>query len=68
MTQERSIRIATLNLRGLKQVGKREEVERWMDQHSIDILAAQETHTSQNSREKRKDYTWFMNGSEEGNR
>ena len=35
---------------------------------SMGILCVQETHTSHNSKEKRKDYTWYLNGSNEGER
>ena len=62
------LKIATLNLRGLKQAGKREEVERWMEKNGIDILGTQETHISQNNKERRKNYTWYLNGNEEGER
>ena len=68
MEQALELKIATINLRGLKQPGKREEVERWMTAQNIDILMAQETHISQNSREKKKDYTWYLNGNEAGER
>ena len=48
-------REVTINLRGLNQPGKREEIERWMNKNQIDIVCAQETHVGQNSKEKRKD-------------
>ena len=64
LTACRQIRIATINVRGLKQPGKREEIERWMKKESIDITILQETHTGGNSKEKRKDYTWYLNGTE----
>ena len=60
--------IATLNLRGLKQVGKREEVEMWMNKQNIDIPCAQETHAALNSKETRKEYTWYLNGNATGER
>ena len=34
----------------------------------IDLLFAQETHVTQNSKEKRKNYTWYLNGSDTGDR
>ena len=39
-----------------------------MTNNSIDITCAQETHISQNSKEKKKDYTWYLNGNEQGER
>jgi len=54
--------IATLNIRGVKKVGVREEVEKWMKKHSIKVLALQETRNSQNTRETRKGHTWFFSG------
>ena len=37
-----------------------------MKQRGIGIVGAQETHTAHNSKEKRKDYTWYLNGNENG--
>ena len=37
-----------------------------MKKNDIDIMGVQETHTSQNSKERRKDYTWYLNGNETG--
>ena len=64
----RHLKIATLNLRGLMQPGKREEVERWMKKDHINIVCAQETHTSTNQKEKRKDYPWYFSGNDKGER
>ena len=64
----RELRVATLNIRGLKHTGKREEVEKLMNQNATDIMCLQETHTAMNSKEKRKDYTWYLNGAEDTNR
>ena len=52
LPKQRTLRLATLNLCGLKQVGKREEVERWMNKQNIDILCAQETHAPSTARRK----------------
>ena len=57
-----------MNLRGLKQMGKREEIEAWMIKEKVDLLFAQETHVPQNRKEKRKEFTWYLNGSKEGER
>ena len=57
------IKIGTINLRGMKQQGKREELERWMTKKNIGITCAQETHVSKNC-----EYTWYLNGSDEGER
>ena len=46
------IKIASLNMRGSKIRGKREEVEQWMQKQNIDVLAIQETHANMNAREK----------------
>ena len=54
--------IATLNVDGLMRQGKREEVETWMKKHDIKILVLQETHSANNSREARGNYTWFFSG------
>ncbi len=42
--------------------GKREEVETWMKKHNIAILMLQETHSANNSREARGNYTWYFSG------
>ena len=62
------LRIATLNIQGLKQSGKREEVEKSMTRNQIDILGIQETHIAQTNTEKGKDYCWYLNGNEENHR
>ena len=53
------LKIATLNTKGLKQVGKREEIEKWMHDRDIDVLGLQETHIAQNNKERRQWYTWY---------
>ena len=58
----RHLRIATLNIRGVKKPGVREEVEKWMKEKDIDILTLTETRNNQNSKESRKQYTWFFSG------
>ena len=54
--------MATLNTRGFKQLGKREEIEAWVKTQDIDILAIQETHISCDQQERRANYTWYMSG------
>ena len=39
-----------------------------MTDKGIDIVGIQETHTPKNTKEKRTDYTWYLNGTEEGER
>ena len=48
----------------MKQIGKREKIEKWMGKADIEILGIQETHISKNTKEKRKRYTWFFNGND----
>jgi exonuclease III len=64
-------KIASLNMDGLtdthqdpgmKQVGKRDEVERYMIKNNIEILMLQEPKTNQNTMEKRKTHTWYITG------
>ena len=59
------LRIATLNIRGTNKLGVREEVDQWMKDNNIGILAIQETKSAQNKRENRKDYTWYFSGNDE---
>ena len=54
------IKIATLNVRGFKEVEKQEQVMHWMEQNRIDILALQETYVNTNSKMKRGKYTYFF--------
>lgn len=58
----REIRIATLNVRGLKKLGKRIEIEYYMKDNRIDIMTIQETHLGEDTREVRKHYSWFFSG------
>ena len=48
------INFGTLNIRGIKRLGKREKVEHWMKNRNVKILLLQETHVNQNVREIRK--------------
>ena len=58
----KEIHIATLSIRGTNKLGKREEVEEWMESKNISILALQETKSPHSKRETRKDYTWYFSG------
>ena len=58
----KTTKFATLNIRGIKKPGVREEIEYWMTEKEIDILCLQETRNKQNSRESRKSFTWFFSG------
>ena len=58
----KTTKFATLNIRGVKKPGLREEIDMWMAKNEIDILCLQETRNNQNSRETRKNYTWFFSG------
>ena len=40
----------------------REEIETWMKENEILILAIQETILKTNQKEARKEYTWFISG------
>ena len=54
--------IAALSIRGLRVSGKTEEIERWMKAEEIHILCIQEARIQQNTRETRKEYTWYFSG------
>ena len=45
-----------------KKIGVREEVEDWMKQKKIGIMGLHETRIGINSREARKEYTWYFSG------
>ena len=60
--------IATINVRGTaerggtKSIGKRDEVEEWMKTNDVVIALIQETRNELNTRESRKEYTWYFSG------
>jgi exonuclease III len=56
------LRVASLNIQGMKVVMKREEVEAWMASKSVMVLALQETHIHTSGVEKRGRYTWYFSG------
>ena len=53
------IRIATINIRGFKEVEKQEYLMFWMDKNKIDIVALQGTYVNTNSKLKRGNFTFF---------
>ena len=57
------MKFATLNIQGIKRLGKREKVKYWMKKNNVNILLLQETHVNMNVREQRKHFTWFFAGS-----
>ena len=55
-------KMATINVRGMITAGKREEIEKWMKENNIVIAVIQETRIKHNTREARKNYTWYFSG------
>ena len=51
--------MATLNIRGLRSFGKRQEIEAWMRSEKIDVMCLQETKDTETSIQKRKYFTWY---------
>jgi exonuclease III len=64
-SQAKRPHIATLSIRGTNKQGVREEVENWMTENNISIVALQETKSPQSKRETRKNYTWCFSGNGE---
>ena len=54
------INIATINVRGFKEVDKQEHIMKWMNENNIDILALQETYCNTNSKMRRLNFTYFF--------
>ena len=50
--KEKTLKIATLNIRGINELGKLQTVEAWMKRNSVDILAVHETKVMTNSKEE----------------
>ena len=57
--------IATLNVTTLAQLARRQLIEKWMQEHKIDILSIQETKIKNNGHEKRQKATWFFSGQDQ---
>ena len=56
--------ISSLNVRGMKKRGKRQEIERYMEEQQIDIMLIQETHIGDEIIEnfKKSNYVWYYSG------
>ena len=57
-----SMNLATLNIRGVRNAVKRRDITKFMDRHYIDIMAIQETHNGEATRENQKRHTWYFSG------
>ena len=53
---------ASLNVRVMKRLGKREEIEKWIKEKNMKILALQETHIAEDTCEIRDEYSWYFSG------
>ena len=62
---EQDTNIASLNVRGIRKLGKRQDIENYMTNKQIPIMCIQETHNGGNAREIRKQYSWYFSGGEE---
>ena len=58
--EKMKIKFATLNIQGLNMIGKRQEIEKWMEEKKIDILCIQEAKINCNSTENRKGFIWYF--------
>lgn len=61
-TYANTIKIASINIQTIKEAGKRKDIEQWVKRTGINIVALQETKANNNSKETRKEYTWFFGG------
>ena len=62
---EKNLRIATLNVDGIRGKKKREAIIRTLKNKCLDIVALQETHQNQNSTELKKDnISWCFSGNQ----
>lgn len=52
--------MATFNVRGLQEVGKRQAVEEWMHRTGIDLLMLQETKVNRAQTENRRARAWYF--------
>ena len=44
-------------------IGKRQEIEKWMEKKKIDLLCIQETKINCNASESRHGFTWYFSSS-----
>ena len=56
------MRMASMNIQGMKVVMKREEVEAWMAKRNVQVTVVQETHIPTAGMERRKRFTWYFSG------
>ena len=54
--------VASINIQGMMRVAKREEIENWMYNSGVKVMAVQETHIPTSHQEVRKHYTWYFSG------
>ena len=50
-----NINVATINVKGLGEVGKKMLIEQWAEKHRIDVICVTETHHAHTSTECEKD-------------
>ena len=55
-----TLNVATYNVRGMVQAGKREMLEMWAKSKDVDIILLQETKINQAGFERRKHYSIFQ--------
>ena len=54
------MRMASMNIQGMKMVMKREEVEAWMSKRNVQVTVVQETHIPTSGVERRNRFTWYF--------
>ena len=62
----KELKIASLSVRGMKEISKREQVVTYMKNNSIDLLCIQETKVPSSSIEQRGNYVFVFSSSVEG--
>ena len=63
------MKVATLNVQGINIIGKRQEIETWMEQKQIDLLCVPETKINCNATEKGNVYRcYFSSGIKDSDR
>ena len=59
-TINRTIRIATFNVRGMNFITGRQQILYLMEKHNLDILALQETHINYTGKETHDNYAFYF--------
>ena len=59
---KQTLKIGSLNVRGLIAAGERKEIEAYMFHKQIHILMIQETHIGEETRSIGKYYSWYFSG------